>query len=126
MLGAGVISPFHETEGGAAAKVGVKLGWGPDLRLTRCSIVEEDLALLPQPLLQLAPFGDQTLRIESQGLRCRRAGTGRQRMLGQECRPAMDIGRRWRQYQALPRRRAGLCPGRVSLAYDNAGSGSHG
>jgi hypothetical protein len=65
--GRGVIARFHETDGRPVAKVGVKLGWGPDLRLTRSSIVEEDRAVLPQPLLQLAPFGYDTLRIEPQG-----------------------------------------------------------
>jgi len=43
------------------------VGWGKDLRLTRCSLTEQDRGAVDQPALGLAPFGYATLRIEEQG-----------------------------------------------------------
>ncbi len=65
--GRGVIARFHETDGAAAEAVGVKIGWGKDLRLTSCSLTEQDRGALDQPTLGLAAFGYATLRIEGQG-----------------------------------------------------------
>jgi len=65
--GRGVIARFHETDGRPTETVGVKPGWGQDLRLTRCSLIEKDGETLKRPTLRLAPFGYATLRIEQQG-----------------------------------------------------------
>jgi hypothetical protein len=65
--GGGVIARFHETDGRPAEAVGVKLGWGHNLRLTCCSIIEEDRAALERPTLRLGPFGYSTLRVQEQG-----------------------------------------------------------
>ena len=65
--GRGVIARFHETDGCAVETVGIKSGWGQDLRLTRCSLIEEDGEVLKQPALHLDPFGYATLRFEQQG-----------------------------------------------------------
>ena len=65
--GRGVIARFHETDGRAVQAFGVKPGWDENLRLTRCSLIEEDREVLKQPTLQLDPFGYATLRFEQQG-----------------------------------------------------------
>ncbi len=65
--GRGVIARFHETDGRGTETVGVKLGWGQDGRVTRCSLTEDDRETLARPELRLDPFGYATLRIESQG-----------------------------------------------------------
>jgi len=65
--GRGVIARFHETDGRPAETVGVKPGWGNDLRLTRCSILEKDHEALKRPALRLDPFGYATVRMEPQG-----------------------------------------------------------
>jgi len=65
--GRGVIARFHETDGLAAEAVGVKVGWGKDLRLTCCSLTEQDRDAMDRPTLGLAPFGYATVRIEEQG-----------------------------------------------------------
>lgn len=60
--GVGVIARLHEV-GGAAGEVGVKVGWGKDVRLTACSVTEQDRGALARPAVTLAPFGYATLRI---------------------------------------------------------------
>jgi hypothetical protein len=65
--GRGVIARFHETDGSPTEMVGVKPGWGQDLRLTRCSLIERDRETRRRPTLRLDPFGYATLRIEQQG-----------------------------------------------------------
>jgi len=65
--GRGVIARFQETDGVATEATGIRVGWGQDLRLTRCSLTEQDRGAVDQPALGLAPFGYATLRIEEQG-----------------------------------------------------------
>lgn len=65
--GRGVIARFHETDGHAAETVGVRVGWGKDVRLTRCSLTEQDRETLDRPTLGLSPFGYATVRIEQPG-----------------------------------------------------------
>ena len=65
--GRGIIARFHESDGRAANAVGVNVGWGRDLRLTRCSVTEQDREVLERPTLRLAPFGYATVRLEEQG-----------------------------------------------------------
>jgi len=65
--GAGVIARFHENEGVAVDRMNVRIGWGSDLRLTRCSVAEQDRNVLDHSGLNLSPFGYATLRIEQQG-----------------------------------------------------------
>jgi len=62
--GRGVIARFHETGGRASHAVGLKIGWGTDARLTRCSLTEQDREVLKQPFFALDPFGYATLRID--------------------------------------------------------------
>ncbi|NLX99508.1 MAG: hypothetical protein GXY83_25515, partial [Rhodopirellula sp.] len=64
--GRGVIARFHGTDG-RPSEVGIRLGWGQNLRLTRCSIIEKDQETLESPSLRFDPFGYATLRIESHG-----------------------------------------------------------
>jgi hypothetical protein len=65
--GRGVIARFHETDGRPTETVDLKPGWGNDLCLTRCSIMEKDREALKHPTLRLDPFGYATVRIEQQG-----------------------------------------------------------
>ena len=66
--GRGVIARFRETEGRAAGTANVKIGWGSNPRLTRCSVTEQDRDVLSRPFLAFAPFGYSTLRIEEPGV----------------------------------------------------------
>jgi hypothetical protein len=66
--GGGVIARFHETDGVAAEAVNVKIGWGSNPRLTRCSVTEQNRDVLSRPVLAFAPFGYSTLRIEEPGV----------------------------------------------------------
>jgi hypothetical protein len=67
--GRGVIARFQETDGVAAEAVAIKTGWGGGgLRLTRCSVTEQDRGVLERPALAFAPFGYATLRIEEPGV----------------------------------------------------------
>jgi hypothetical protein len=65
--GRGVIARLHETDGLAVDAATLTTGWGKDLRLMRCSLVEQDRAAMDRPLVGCAPFGYVTIRIESQG-----------------------------------------------------------
>jgi len=65
--GRGVVARLHETDGRPADPVGIRPGWGRDLRLTRCSLIEDDREVLDRPALAIAPFGYATLRLEAQG-----------------------------------------------------------
>ncbi len=65
--GAGIIARFHENDGQELDKVKVKVGWGRDLRLTKCSVTEHDGNLLKDSVVSLSPFGYATLRMEEQG-----------------------------------------------------------
>ena len=65
--GRGVIARFHETGGHPVEAVNLAPAWGQDLRLTRCSITEEDREALDRPAFRLDPFGYATLRIEQPG-----------------------------------------------------------
>ncbi len=65
--GRGVIARFRETDGVATEAAGVRVGWGQNVRLTSCSLTEQDREALARPTLGLAPFGYATLRIEEQG-----------------------------------------------------------
>lgn len=65
--GRGVIARFHETGGRPAEEVRFTPRWGDGLRLTRCSLFEDDVETLSQPSLRLYPFGYATIRIEGEG-----------------------------------------------------------
>ena len=65
--GRGVIARFHEAGGKAADGVDVRIGWGEDVRLTGCSVTEEDRCELNEAAVKLAPFGFATVRIEGAG-----------------------------------------------------------
>ena len=65
--GRGVVARFHETNGRPAETIAVRLGWGQDPRLARCSLIENDDEPLQRPSLRLDPFGYATLRIEQPG-----------------------------------------------------------
>ena len=65
--GRGVIARFHETGGRPAEDVRFRPRWGGGLRLTRCSLFEDDVETLSQATLRLDPFGYATIRIEGEG-----------------------------------------------------------
>ena len=65
--GQGVIARLHEMAGRPAEAVKVTPGWGQDLRMTGCSLFEQEGKLLKQQEVQLDPFGFTTVRLEQQG-----------------------------------------------------------
>ncbi len=67
--GQGIIARFHESDGIAADVANMKTGWGDVSRVTACSVTERDGSVLDHPILQLAPFGYSTLRLEEPGNR---------------------------------------------------------
>ncbi len=65
--GRGLIARFHETEGKRTDAAMLRIGFGIEQRLTRCSLLERDGSELDRPLMAIDPFGTFTLRIEKKG-----------------------------------------------------------
>jgi hypothetical protein len=65
--GQGIVARFHETEGRRSETVGINVGWGENVRVTRCSLIEQDREVLQHLSFGLVPLGYATLRIEQPG-----------------------------------------------------------
>ncbi len=66
--GQGVIARFHRTDNGPEEQTEFRIGWGKELRVTNCSVTEQNRNILNHRNLLFAPFEFKTVRIEEAGI----------------------------------------------------------